>query len=364
MLAGCQLVLGIEDVTLTPDGATLDGATPDDAAPVPDGPPADAFAYRRPIIITAGGQGMPAGYSVRIVHDVRARLQENKVRLDGNDWRIYHQVGDQMVEVPRWMDDGEGPFGTNPQASTWFRVSEALSPNQNLTSYWVYYGYPGLDTPPPRELDDVFVFGDDFEGDLSKWTLNQRGETAQVQSQTIWAGNQSLRLEPGNELVNGGIHKDLVLPHEALLFSHYLRQAQTGASLGHLHASDRPWAERNRDSWTPSEGRAWGQLASADALFLVIDPQGNLVVWASNFGANIWRRIEIVHDPVANQLRTRFDNGPFGGPYGDFNRSGQPVVNIAIEGEKQGGVFFMDNYIIRRFVDPEPVVNVGEEEAL
>jgi hypothetical protein len=362
LAAGCESVLGIQDVT-GPDPAAGD-PMPDGATPLPPGPAADEFAYRRQIVIDAGGQGMPAGYSLRFVHDVRARLQEGKVRVDGNDWRVFRQDGDQMVEVPRWMDDSEGPFGTNPQASTWFRVSEALAGNEQLTAYWVYYGHPDLDTPPPDELDDVFLFGDDFESDLSKWTANQRGEMVQVQSETIYAGGQSLRIEPGTAQVGGGIYRDIALPHETLMFSHYLRQAQTGASFGHLHTLDKSWAERDVDTWRPAQARAWGELGGGNALILFIEPGGTYTSWAFDYGLDIWRYIEVIYDPVANQLWPRVDGNAFAGPYSDFNHSGLPVANIAIEGQGEGGLFFMDNYIIRRYVDPEPVVNVGAEEAL
>ena len=38
--------------------------------------------------------------------------------------------------------------------------------------------------------------------------------------------------------------------------------------------------------------------------------------------------------------------------------------SLAIEGENQPGVFWVDNFIIRPFVDPEPTATLGPEEAL
>jgi hypothetical protein len=131
-----------------------------------------------------------------------------------------------------------------------------------------------------------------------------------------------------------------------------------------MHATDSPWAERDLGDWTPLQGRVWGELGAGNVMYLFTDTSGTSTVWSPAVDANIWRRIDIVHDPVANQVKARFDGGAFAGPYNDMNQSGQPIASVAIEGQAEGGVFFMDNYIIRRYVEPEPVVNVGAEEVL
>ncbi len=360
-VTGCHLVLDPDRYTSSPDD--WDGGT--DAASLPDDSGILTSAFRRPLTIAAGsGTAVPAGYSVHFNLDTSLLVADGKARPDGADFRIVRdRGGGSFEEIPRWMDDA-GPGFADGNTTTWFVLPQALSAGEVVEDYYVYYGDPQAQAPP-YGIADVFLLGTDFETGLAPWEANARGETVAVQSATTIGGARALRVAPGSTL-GGGVHMDLDLPLTGVLFSQHLRQAQTGSSFASVRTIDRLWTAHDRDDWFTAQVRGWVELDGSNTMVecpTLVHP-GVGIEWFQSYGVDVWHLVEVFYDPSANIMDGRVDGGPFQGPWPDWSQSGDPVRSLIMAGEGQNGVFFVDNYTVRLFVDPEPTMSVGAEETL
>jgi hypothetical protein len=175
------------------------------------GPCWDAnYAYRKKIAITAGSADIPSGYSVFFTEDTATLITDNKVRSDGNDWRIVYWDGSSWVELDRWVDDIIGDGWNTTNTVTWFKTQAAISASTSDGNYYVHYGYSGQTQAAPASMSDsmgadaasnVFWYADDFEehasgADPDGWTdqgaedfqvaLHGSEKWLQAQTRTLW----------------------------------------------------------------------------------------------------------------------------------------------------------------------------------
>ncbi|MDP8231020.1 MAG: LamG-like jellyroll fold domain-containing protein [Candidatus Gorgyraea atricola] len=90
-----------------------------------------------------------------------------------------------LVNSPTWSTTGQVPcageiaqhyVGT---AETWFKLQAPIAASGSSDKYYAYYDNSDEDDGPSSDLDNVYVFGDDFSSaalDTSKW--NTRGTTS------------------------------------------------------------------------------------------------------------------------------------------------------------------------------------------
>jgi hypothetical protein len=320
-----------------------------------------SFLYRAPIIVTTTSQPLDAGYAVMLPTDTAALVGAGHATASGTDWRIVrHTGGDQWQELDRWIDDVEGGGWNTAATRTWFRLPVSLSTSSTDDQTYVYYGAVGAGAPP-GELDNVFLFGDDFEAGLGKWTANNRGET--VTADAEHRGGQSSFKFITNGTECAGMHRDLTLPVTRLMFSHYLRQAQTSASFGVARGFETPYAMR-APTWVDAKLRLGTELDSGDHLQVWAD-LGVLDNWFTPVGVNTWHKVETEFDVATDDVRVRADGGAWFGPFPGRYRQGTAIASLALEGEGgQAGTFWLDNFVIRPFVEPEPTATLGSEQQL
>ncbi len=348
-----------------PDAKSVDASIVDADPLVPDAPRAawwdSAFGFRRQITITAGASDVPSGASL-VVDTATAPLRAmNKVRLDAKDWRVVRQVpGFPAVELDRWIDDGEGAWNSG-KTLTWFKSNTALAAGLVDGNTWIYYGNVSPTTEPPAALDRVFVYGQTFDAGAADWQNNGvNGEAIATKTSNQRAGAGYLEIKPGNGGQCGGLHRDMTLPNVPLLFSHYLKQENTGSSLGSVRTFSELFNDRNNPlDWFDASLVGFIELDSAN--FVQINHRGGTLNWFPQFGTN-WRRVEVVHDLPRHKIKARIDGGTWSDEYDTRGADTAAVASIAIEGERQGGTFGVDNFMIRRYVTVEPTVTVGPEQ--
>lgn len=124
-----------------------------------------AWSRRRPIDVTAGANGLPAGYSIAVTFDHLGLVSTGGSLASGDDVRI---VEDGGGEVDRALDTGAAWSAAATQI--WFRTGGALAPNVTRR-YWLYAGNP-VAGAPPGDPSRVFVIGDGFEDGLSAWNVD------------------------------------------------------------------------------------------------------------------------------------------------------------------------------------------------
>lgn len=349
------------DDSSTDDTSTDDAMTVDAAAVVGDwwDP---AYAYRAPIIVTAGG-ALVEGYSIVLVADTKALVDADRVEMSGRDWRIVRRrttgSGVEWTELDRWVEDVPMRQFDRAATRTWFRLPAPLAAQGVDSETYVYYGAGSNAGNPPRDLNQVFLFGDDFETDLAQWARNNKGEDPKIVGERA-AGAKALELNAG-AVPAAGLHRDLELPRTPVVFSRWVRQAQTTASFAEARGFDKVYAERPQ-TWVEADLRLATELDSGDQM-QVWATNNVLTNWLRPFGVNQWREVDTVYDSMANLVQCRVDGMPFTAAIASRYTQDSPIRSIALEGEGQGGRFWLDNFIIRHHVSPEPSAVLGPEEA-
>lgn len=339
--------------------SSVDGSIDPDSKVAPTDWWDPAYPYRRQITVRSTVAAVPASYSVMVSANTAALVTAGHARTTGVDWRVvWRQAAGTWVELDRWIDDAEGTQWNGTDTRTWFALPSAMAANALNSEVFVYYGAASSPTPPAN-LDRVFLFGDDFEAGLGKWTANGRGEAFTDDIAQHRGGGKSLRLDVGNQQA-GGVHRDITLPPTTLLFSHYVRQAQTGASFEDVRAFDTIYSQRSPE-WVDTTLVLSAELDSNDEHQVWSIPL-SIRTWTQNLGTNTWRRIEMIEDTTTNQVRARRDGGTLTAPLSTGNGTGNQARSIALEGQDEGGRFWVDNYVIRLYVDPEPTTSLGDEE--
>ncbi len=373
-MTGCRylLLLGLAACSFDPrraGGPADDTSSPDGAVnPIDDGASATDwwdtdFAYRARIVVTTTTAGTDADYSVMFAANTGELVAAGKAASTGDDWRVVRHLGpNQWQELDRWIDDANGTGWNGSDTRTWFAMPLALAADANDGETYVYYGAPDA-TAPPSDLDQVFVFGDDFESGLGKWTANNLGE--QISTDGEHAGGAASFKIVTNGGNAAGIHRDIALPETTLVWSHFVRQAQTNESFAIARSFDCVYADRDPVTFVDTTHlRLATELDSGDKLQIWTNPLDN---WSPAVTANEWHSVDTVFDGATNQVTARYDGGAWHSPPTTSTYDylqGTQSLSIALEGEGgQNGTYWIDNFIIRRFADPEPTAALDAEQA-
>jgi len=131
------------------------------------------WSYRRAITVTAGSNGMPADYQVKIVINTASLISAGKMRSDGGDIRF--TKGDGVTLLSYWIESGINTAST----IIWVKDPDALSANASHIIY-MYYGNPNATSQ--SNPDATLEFYENFASDPNtngKWTIYRyAGDTA------------------------------------------------------------------------------------------------------------------------------------------------------------------------------------------
>ncbi|MDR7485393.1 MAG: hypothetical protein QN187_08695 [Armatimonadota bacterium] len=124
------------------------------------------FAYRRRITVTAGGPGVPDGYSVSVAFDHAALVAAGKSLASGDDVRIRYWTGTRWVELDRFRDI---PTAWNTTTTRiWFKLQAPIAAGSSDNNYYLHYGDLAAGAPP---ANGDYVFLDYEDGTtLAGWT--------------------------------------------------------------------------------------------------------------------------------------------------------------------------------------------------
>jgi hypothetical protein len=113
------------------------------------------FSSRLPITITTDGNSTPANYQVLLNISYEPEMQ-----IDFDDIRF---TNSSNGEIAYWI---ESKVDSN-YANVWVNLSDAIT-DPGSDTILMYYG--NADVSDGGNIGDMAVFGDNFTGDLSKWT--------------------------------------------------------------------------------------------------------------------------------------------------------------------------------------------------
>jgi hypothetical protein len=312
-----------------------------------------AYAQRRRILVSTTSAAAPSQTSVAFDIDTAALVGSGELRSDGFDFRlIRHNSDGSFTELDRWIDDIDGGGWQSPKTLVWFSVPAAIDTDSVDADTYLYYDSPNQSSAPAADIAKAFLFGDDFEDGAGRWTDNGRGlsGTSTLQAQ---GGAQSLLINDNANTSTAGVYRDQSFPAGNLLFTSYVKQDQTGSSFGFYRVFKEPYADRQK-AWLEGAMVGHAELDSGDRLEFVRWTPWLITNWHPGYGV-AWHRIDVVADQSGEVVMGRVDSGPWSAQVDMFTSpAGAAIESIALEAEGQGGSFFVDNYIVRRWVDPAP----------
>ncbi len=340
------------------DASVIDappGDGPADAST--DGPPLDAppnwwnlaWTHRRPIDVTAGTNGMPAGYSIAITIDHAALVGSGASLASGGDVRI---VRDDGTPVDRVLDTGAA--WNTAATRLWFKADTALAANATAR-YWVYYGNatPGA---PPANPSTVFLFSDDFESGLARWSVDTGVTTTTAR---VHRGTRSL-VTPATTASSRGAYTNGINEANVAwdIWWNIDVPANTDANSSVRGESNSVYLSNLQP---PATGQppTWNIAKYVNSMYSVIIPPPN---GATPAVADTWFRVTFYAyaDRMAVDINgVRYVPASGFSPVG-ATTAGSVGVNVYTS---TAGVYF-DDATLRRFVLPEPVVAIGVQQSL
>lgn len=340
------------------------------------------FAFARELEI-ATEVALPAGYSLSVEIDHAALVAAGKAAIDGGDVRVF-QVDDDGCPV-RQLDRVADPrIGWNASTTRiWFAAPEPMDAGQTRRDVHLYYGHADPDAAP-EDWNAVFEVGSDFEGDalpeglqastnppgavlVSGGTLRLYHELLDISAAAIVALSEPLpednrfefvnraRLVSGRATESNMKYFSMVASAEPpevseqapeharrILSAQHLTNNQQGIGYKTLDGSETSW---DGAAWGPPA--FWGEtslgsytthalVSSADG-FYVVASDGPTVLTQTDFVP--WSEVRIPRGPRWLYM-------------------GEVFVDFYVcVGE-------FDWFFLRRTLDPEPAVRLGDEAAL
>ncbi len=321
------------------------------------------FLYRKRITVRAGNVLVPKNYSVYFTEDTETLINEDKLRSDSRDWRIYYLRESMCTELDRWIDTDLGGGWDSTTSRTWFKTRAAIDASDSDGSYFVHYGNPAdnLSTAPAHWSDSmgadsgfmpsaVFLAADDFEEQI---------EGQQPDGWTVHEGCS------GIVVVNDGDNKVL---------------SDGNGTGGNVTAGPPTWTDVAVRQKVKSID---GEIHHAGVVVRYFDEThevyGGIV---TNTTSEIWDRIIVDFDQIdvtwdiddvgtswqVEELRIAGDTVDF--YLNDIFIGGGTIhAGVATQGAsgfwcQYGQNAYRDNHIVRLYVDPEPTAGAGIEEPL
>jgi len=321
----------------------------------------NAYPYRLPLTVTAGFAAVPTGYSVLVTINHASLVSAGKSQASGNDVRVFYWNGASWVQLDRVLDSGSA--WNSATTKIWFKTQAAIAASGTDSNYYLYYGNPTAAGPPANKAN-VFLFADDFEGGtLSNWTILSGGWQAATDQKH--GGTYSLKYptESGTSdkwiFANPALNIDNVYLDTWWRFS-ALDPANARPDMAQLFRADGIGSndyEANlegqsstREGWDIAKtiGGTWSWL-NADTV--------------STAAANTWTRIGTAI--YGTGMRVFKDGTQINPTSGSFNVGGELASgNIGFhKWNMSSGAWWVDDVIVRRYVDPEPTAAPGTEQA-
>jgi len=332
-----------------------------------------SFQHRRQITVSTGKDAVPAHYSVSVVLDHAKLVREDKSLPGGADLRVARWTGSSWIELDRLV----GESGWNQAATQiWFALQKDLPAFSTESSYYLYYHSHAVVAAPDDPTRVYYYYSnfsdpEAFSRDWSVYTVNGQHIQYAVLSGALYKEDSNSRQTDRLPYINDKV----VLTKTGEKVSGLYVRYSYRAGMAHSELDDdlfgvglcSPDAEpagfyagiTGKDDWFDGSERTPPAPAQSQA------------------AAGYWRGDEIDHiagfsSPLVYELKSRhtvvavwtssslamwldgafisaWPVGPVADNYFCFVSQGMPD-------------FFIDELMLRRLVDSEPVASLGPEQ--
>ena len=325
------------------------------------------YAYHRTIAVTTGSAGTPAGYSASLTFDHASLVSAtptSKSRADGNDVRVYYVTsGNTLLELDRVLDPGSS-WNTS-STKIWFKTQAAVPANSIDDNYILYYGDASV-TSALADPTSIFLFFDDFEsGTLSKWTTLPASGTlwANASGMNHSAGGNRAANHPAQTASLAFLDASPVLNEANIYVDSWWRVDQTASN------DIAQQVRRVGETTTSTVDRYETNLINAtgwDISKTVAGTTTTISASTSSPAVNTWTRIgtAIYNNGTSSYTRVFKDGVQINPASGNTDVGSQIVAgNVGFNKNITGGNWWIDDVIVRRYVDPEPTTSLGLEQS-
>ena len=327
------------------------------------------WSFSRPITVTVGANAPfngYNGYSAQITgFNTAALVTAGKMRSDCNDLRIARFAANTWTQLDRQVINCN-----TTSTTTWFKLQADVAANGSDTSYSMFYGNANA-TAPPANLNNVYLAYDNFDSD----TVNQPPAGWTVQGGGPWnvvtdlGTNQVLR-----ESNNAGNNRNLIYMNSVANERDVYVQVDermttlagsesTGCPVGRVGGTTTANMTAYRSCLqfvtvgaTPDQ-RVWqlaywnaGTFTSLQQLAYAWNDNTFYTVAGAFFGSPATLRSWVNGVQQAPSI-TGDTNVTTTGSVGLFVYDGDPVN------------YDFDNYLARRYTEPEPTTALAAESA-
>ena len=307
------------------------------------------WTHRRPIDVTVGSNGMPAGYTVAITIDHKGMTTAGQSLASGDDVRI---IADSGSQVDRVLDTGSA-WG-DPATKLWFRPNTSVVAAGTVLRFWVYWGNNAA-AAAPANPSNVWLFTDGFEGGSAAWSL---GTGISVSTARAHSGTHSLATpitsSSSRTATVGAVSESNVVWD---LWWNIDDTTDADLSLYVRGRSGSVWSTNLQPVGSPAR-ELWNIASNINGTYTeeVAPPNGS-----PQPTADTWIRVTV----SAYETRMAIDvNGVRAVPasgFADVGASNLPG-DVGFDAWNSLANVWLDDATLRRLVLPEPTIVVGAEE--
>ncbi|MHA2398491.1 MAG: DUF2341 domain-containing protein [Promethearchaeota archaeon] len=321
--------------------------------------------YHKKITITTSSANIPADYTVSLTFNHESLVNGGRSRVDGDDIRVIYWNGSDWRELDRMLDSDSS--WNSSSTKIWFRTQAAIAASSFDNNYYLYYGNT-LAGSPPTNSDNIFFFYDGFEsGDFEAWDANSTGsagDSISVSSDQVHTGIYAAKAQV-----------DDVPNAQAIVWKDYTDEISIYARI-HIYL-DPSFSTTGHVTFMQfiDTSSGWQNLISA-----TIRDDMTLYMWNAFYGeaygygatntisTGTWHVISIQarFSETSGEARLWMD-GNLEIEATMINLSSTPADRYATgyywgDPKNETNTLYVDNSLLRLWVDPEPNLTLSTEE--
>jgi len=305
-----------------------------------------AGSYTRTIRITAGARAVPAGYSISLSIDHAMLVTTGKSFTSGQDLGVLRGGAD----IDRVLD--AGAQWNSPTTRIWFRTASVIPAGTTNTDHVLVYGRNA--TTPVADPSQVFLVAEDFENGLSGWQVG--AGTWNIVPAAAHSGNGGVAMTGPLAGANRWIERAGLDTADVALESYW---RVTGAAGNDLGMGVRSVAQAAPRHYLINLEQANGLVLAKDTAsgFMTLSP------YVTPPAANTWTRVAIM---IAGQNARVLVNDTQVIPAAGSTNVGTELTSgsVSLYAYQLGNAqsWYVDDLIVRRYVDPEPTTTLEPEQ--
>lgn len=310
------------------------------------------YNYRKQLTITNNiASTLGSSYTVLLTLDTASLVTSGKMLSSGNDLRIVNWNGSSFVEIDREI------IGMNTNSTQiWFRTQAGIGPSATDTNYYMYYGNPSAQNPPEGR-SNVYLWFDDFSTnttnnyDVDRHADDWHGASTNIYKPYWDSANNAVYFDTGDNyagdwMPNAINETDVYAEMKMNITGSYSTNTTNGILLRWQNSSTFYGGHISGDSYlspciikngrttyvankTPSEYHAWNQWFT----FAVAVYGSDLKLWVDGV-----QKVNGTDTQITTSGKISF-----------------------VVGQSIG---WMDDFKIRKYVEPEPTLTSDGEERI